>query len=521
MITTAKQAADIIAAVAKANADEVRSAVLKVLAQVADADLPAQVLLDIAEVLRPSVDYVVFEYRTGYADRALPFGEQESRRFGNAMGLLDHLEALYRRVFDTASEAPAADPESKQRAQALQRCMACMVNQMIEHYRARQTVEAGLWRRLQKHMLAATAHKIAGVRVPDPQDARGSVTPQGAYGRALLLSIAQAGAMAQRNLEATIALTAMFVDLVDSTILDGDLSKAPPVAQKAAVGGVGIQRTGRIRVVGAGGVTHLVNTTKVDAALGTIIQRLTTGQTAEQVGLGHVAQADLANLLPRLRRIWCGAGEIREIQRVQLKEVATVVVGFSGISAFADPEALKPPEEFEMWDFRKGSQHDGKSDVVIEKDREVPPERWKVRDHSDAGMRAKRHATGSRIRRHQLMAVAFEGMNKGTGFTLGEFRWLQQHVDSEGGISAGVRFLTTHANVALVRIHGLQKGQYQSVGPAFVMKEASHEHLVLPYGWYAAKRKADLWHAKTLVPVELTELKGRGADFEIVAYQRL
>lgn len=220
---------------------------------------------------------------------------------------------------------------------------------------------------------------------------------------------------------------------------------------------MGIQRTGRIRAVGAGGVTHLVNTTKVDSALGAIIQKLGAGETTDQVGLEHVAKADLANLLPRLRRIWCGSGEIRETRRTALRESATVMVGFSAISTFFNAEALKPPEEFEIWEFHKGSQRQGKSEVVLQMDRQIPPERWKVRDHSAAGMRAKRHASGTRLRRHQLLAVEFEGMNKGTGFALGEFRWLQQHVDAEGGISAGLRFLTTHATVALARIHGLQR----------------------------------------------------------------
>ncbi len=517
MISTAKQAADIIAEAAKNNADESRNAVLKVLAQLESSEPPLTALAEIAEVVRPSVDYVVFEYRASYADRALPFGEQEARRFGNAMGLLDHLEALYRRILDAANAAgPAAEA---QRAQALQRCMACVVSRMIEHYRARQTVEASLWMRLQRHLRAATAEKLEGARVADPLDPRETVAPRGAYSQALLLSIAQAGAMTQRNLEATIALSAMFADLVDSTVLDDAAGAAKPEAPKPA-DGVGIKRTGRIRVVDAGGITHLVNTTKVDTAIAAVIQKLGAGQTPEQVGLARVGKADLASLLPRLRRIWCGAGEIREAQRVIIEKPATVAVGFAGIATFTHPEALQPPQEFEVWDYHKGAHNQGKSDVVIEKDRELPPEQWRVIDHSAAGMRARRHDAGARLRRNQLLSVAFLDAQKDPAFTLGEFRWLQQHADAQGGISAGVRFLSTRARVALIRIHGLRRGEYQSVGPAFLYPDTEREHLVLPYGWYAAKRDADLWLAGQIVPINLTDLKSRGADYEIVAYEQ-
>jgi hypothetical protein len=522
LVSTAKQAADIIAGAAKNNADDARAAVLKVLAGLSSSEPPAAVLLEIAELVRPSVDYVVFEYRASYADRALPFGELEARRFGNAMGLLDHLEALYRRVLDAAGAAPASEASSALRTQAMQRCMACVVSRMIEHYRARQTVEAGLWNRLQRHMRAAAVDKLDRTRVADTLDPRGKVAPLGAYSQALLLSIAQAGAMTQRNLEASIALSAMFADLVESTILEnppGAVSSAGAAPQTPA-DGVGIKRTGRIRVVDAGGITHLVNTTRIDAAMAQVMQKLGAGQSAEAVGLGSVSQADLANLLPRLRRIWCGAGEIRETQRIVVEKPARVAVGFSGISTFVDPNALVTPQQFEIWDYHKGAAHSGKSDVVLEKDRELPPEDWHIHDHSTAGMRAKRHGTGARLRRNQLLAVQFIDAQQGPGFTLGEFRWLQQHADVQGGISAGVRFLSNRAHVVLIRIHGLQRGQYQSVGPAFVYPDLTAEHLVLPYGWYAEKRDADLWHASQIVPINLTGLKSRGADYEIVTYER-
>lgn len=518
VISSAKQAADLLSGAAKNNADDVRAAVLKVLAGLESAEPPLAELFQIAETVRSSVDYVVFDYRASYADRALPFGEQEARRFGNAMGLLDHLEALYRRALDAASTAPPGEATTAYQALALQRCMACVMGRMVEHYRARQTVEAVLWNRLQRHMRAATTAKLEGARVADPMDPRGKVSPKGIYSQALLLSIAQVGAMAQRILEASVALSAMFADLVEVTLLDADPAKAPTQPQ-APADGVGIKRTGRIRVVEAGGVTHLLNTTKVDAAIATVLQRLSEGRSPEELGLASVGKADFGSLLPRLRRIWCGTGEIRETQRVVVEKAATLTVGFIGIASFADPETLTPPPQFEIWDYHKhAGQQAASSDVVVEKDREVPPENWHVNDHSATGMRGRRRGGGARLRRHQLMGMAFLDAERRRQFTLGEFRWLQQHPDPKGDISAGVRFLSNAASVALIRIHGLQKGQYQTVGPAFLFEEEGLTRVVLPYGWFAPKRNADFWHGGAVVPVTLTDLRSRGADFEIGTY---
>jgi hypothetical protein len=182
--------------------------------------LPLRTLLEIAEVFRPSGDQMIVGYRSGYTDRALPLGENEARRFRHAMALLGAFEGLYRRAFEKALGAPPRDPRRKDLAVALERSMACVVGQMIEHYRARQTVGLALWKRLQQDMQAARREKLDAVEVADPLHLRGTAAPLATYGRALLLSIAQAGAMTHRSLEATLALTALFAHLVESAMLD-------------------------------------------------------------------------------------------------------------------------------------------------------------------------------------------------------------------------------------------------------------------------------------------------------------
>ncbi len=516
-ISSAKEASNAIAGWARTNSDEVYQSILQILSGLETRALPPRTLLEIAKVLRPPGDDLIAGYRSGYTDRALPLGEGEAARFGRAMALLGGFERLYRGAAETALAAPPDESFRKDAAEALQRSMACIVSQMIEHYRARQSVGLALWKELQQRMQAAVREKLDAVQVADLLYSRGTATPHETYGRALLLSIAQAGAMTHRSLEATLTLTALFADLVELAMLDSSEVEGR-VRPPGGMAGLGIQRTGRIRVVAVGGVTHLVNTTKIDSALNWCVQQLRDGGTPEQIGLATVAQADLAGLLPRLRRIWCGGGEIRETPRQLLQGQSAIAIGFREISEFASRGPLKMPKEFEIYT--------GQPAVFVKTMLQVPldqaanpVESWQTMDRSASGMRARRPQPGAQLRRGQLLAVDFKGMQDGSGFTLAEVRWLQQFTDSDGGgIAAGVRFLSSHAQVAVVRARDVMPGQYQSIGPAFVLDEAS-PHLVLPAGWFAPTRKVDLWHKDRLSPLRLTNLRTRGADYEIVGYE--
>jgi hypothetical protein len=480
--------------------------------------LPLRTLLEIAEVFRPSADEMIVGYRSGYTDRALPLGENEARRFRHAMALLVAFEGLYRHAFEKALGAPPGDAMRKDLAVALERSMACVVGQMIEHYRARQTVGLASWKRLQQYMQAARQEKLDAVEVADSLHPRGTTTCLATYGRALLLSIAQAGAMTYRSLEATLALTALFAHFVESAMLDTKEGGGRTGPQEG-MAGVGIQRTGRIRVVAIGGVTHLVNTTKIDGALNSCIQRLAEGGTPEAIGLAAVAQADLAGLLPRLRRIWCGAGEIREAARQPVHEQSAVAIGFQEIYQFARPGPMTMPKEFQVYTGGSVSEY-GRTEQRLESVPNANPvENWQTLDHSVSGMRAQRAQAGAQLRRGQLLAVDFNGMREVFGFALAEVRWLQQFTESDaGGIAAGVRFLSANAQVALARGIGIVPGQYQTVGPVFVLDESE---LVLPSGWFAAGRTIDLWQKEQVSPVKLTTLRARGADYEIAGFEPL
>src|SRR5947209_1353212 len=253
-ISSAKQASAVIAGLARTNRDEVGAAIVQILSGLEASALAPRTLMEIAEVLRAPGEDAIAGYRSGYTDRALPLGEAEARRFEQAIALLHTFETLYQRAFETALAIRPDDAARQDLAYPLQRCMACLVNQMIEYYRARQSVEPALWKRLQERMQVADREKLEAVVVPDPFNPRGALTPLATYGCALLLSIAQAGAMTHRNLEATLVLTALFAHLVESAMLDKN-EGAGNARPQGEIAGVGIKRAGRIRIVVAGGVT--------------------------------------------------------------------------------------------------------------------------------------------------------------------------------------------------------------------------------------------------------------------------
>jgi hypothetical protein len=518
-VSSAKEAYSVIAGVARTNSDEVGAAIVQILSGLEASAHAPRTLFEIAEVLRASGEDAIVRYRSGYTDRALPLSEAEARRFGHAMALLHAFETVYRRVFETASAARPDDPARQDLARPLQRCMACLVSQMIEHYHARHSVGLALWKRLQERMQVANREKLDAVVVPDPLNPQGAVTPLATYGRALLLSIAQADAMTHRDLEATLTLTALFAHLVESAMLDKN-EGAGNARSRGGIAGVGIKRAGRIRVVVAGGVTHLVNTTKIDGALNWCMQRLAEGDSPEKIGLATVARADLAGLLPRVRRIWCGAGDIRESERQPRQEQSAVAIGFREIYEFASPGPPVIPREFDVYDASPEVSYGKSARMPIFNQQANPIESWQTLDLSASGMRATRSQPGARLRRGQLLAVGSKHMEKRSGFALAEVRWLQQFTDSEaGGIAAGVRFVSLYAEVALVRVFGLMPGQYQTIGPAFVLVQSTPNQMVLPSGWFAPGRKVDLWYKQRVSPVELTALQTRGTDYEIVGYK--
>src|SRR5260370_1851296 len=159
-VSSAKEAYSVIAGVARTNSDEVGAAIVQILSGLEASALAPRTLFEIAEVLRASGEDAIVRYRSGYTDRALPLSEAEARRFGHAMALLHAFETVYRRDFETASAARPDDPARQDLARPLQRCMACLVSQMIEHYHARHTVGLALWKRLQERMQVANRQKL-------------------------------------------------------------------------------------------------------------------------------------------------------------------------------------------------------------------------------------------------------------------------------------------------------------------------------------------------------------------------
>ncbi len=516
--SSGREAREALARLERARINEAGPVIIEVLSGLEARALAPHVMLEVAEVLRPIGEEVIVGCRSGYADRALPLNQEESGRFAHAVALFAAFEGVYQRCTEAILAAPRDHAARGHLARALQRSMTCVVGEMIEHYRARHGVGVAAWQRLQQLMQIARREKLEAVDVTDPLAPREAATPLSTYACALLISIAQAGAMTHRSLDATLALAALFAHLVDFAMLDQHAGDEVRAHSQTGMSDARIDRTARIRVVAVGGVTHLVNITEIEAALNRCIQHLEDGGSPDEIGLGIVARADLTSLLPRLKRIWCGGSDVRETARRPLEERSAVAIGFQEICRFASPPPLAVPKEFEV--YQSSRETIGLARPLVLDNEGHSLEFWQTVDHSELGMRAKRSQPGARLRRGQLLAIYFNSMQHESGFALAEVRWLQQLTDSDaGGIAAGVRFLSSDVGVAVARVFGLVPEHYQTIGPVLVLNNSEPNQMVLPTGWFARDRKLDLWYGEQLSAVRLIELRARGADYEIVVYE--
>ena len=480
------------------------------LEELADEGLAATELVSLLELIRNALPSEINRLsKAWYADRPLPLAPPERAMLQSMHSLFGNLSDLYWMCCQQFEREPESEARNLNLAGTLQRCVHALVSRMIEDFRARQVIDPALWLELHRIIDKAAELHLNTLSVPDPLNPAGTSAVNTTYGRAVLLASAQAGAMTPRTLDATLALTGVLEPFIDCSWQGG----------QAAAETSSVQATGRLRVLRAAGMTHLLNNTRLGSALAACSQKLAAGEPVASLDVLPVSRSEVAGLLARLHRVWCGTGEIRSVERTRSEENAVVGSGFYAIHRLVSGKAFAIPHPFHVYlaNTRPGQAAADKRDELASSGEASA---WKILDRSGEGLRAARAAGEARLTRGFLMGIRIESAGQPVDLSLGEVRWVQEDASAPAlNISAGLKLLPGKVRFGAMCARGGKDGSmYQEVVPVFMLDQSAAPKLIVPNGWWQADRTVDVWHENQVWQYTMGEPLIRTADFEAGRY---
>jgi hypothetical protein len=494
--------------------------------------------IEMLEGIRKPVNDLINVHNRAYTDKALPLAEEEALAFERARRLLGLMQSSYLSAFQSLCGA-GLDRDAAT-AFSLQRSCGFGVSLLIEHYRARQRIDDGIWDGLTAGYAAALALECQAHACPDLLHPTKTSSVRSTFGRAVLLSICQAGSMAQRNLDATLAIALGWEGYIDCDLVDGPnlvmpASESPQTPESA--GYATMQRTGRVRVVRLARSTALLSTTRLAQALVWLQEHVNRREPVMELGLTAAMQADLPALLPKLIAAWCGAGDLRDSARHATKRNVSLACGLHAMYFLAKGTSFLRPLEFDIYQTGAFADRTGfyASARTLSPDAALALtgaiESWIVLDESESGMRmCRKTKTGidasnvaansaSRLQSRQIVGVMTSSTNDYARFKIGEIRWVQQEVNAGvPEISTGIKFLAESYQPVVGRTYALIQGRFQEVEPCFICAFTAISRIIIPSSWYAPMRKIDIYDGRSVKKLMLNTAYLRGADITIASY---
>jgi hypothetical protein len=472
--------------------------------ELADVTLGPDLRAALMEQLRNVLPGDVARIASGfYANRPLPLAEPERAMLERVHAAYAALEAQYWLCVEGYALQTPSEQVKQNMAGAVQRAIHTIVSRMIEDYRARQVLDAALWDRLNRLLDQAHAHGLGRHGVTDELNPNQASSIDSTYGRAILLAAAQAGAMTPRNLDATLAMTALLEPFIDCSWQPAAITDSPE----------GLTRTGRLRVLHTTGRTHLLNNARLASALQGMATRLAAGEPIASLDVLPIARSELSGLLTRLHRVWCGAGEIRAAVREPTDERVAIASGAQAIFALLSGAEFAVPRQFHVYE---GSGRPGEGAATIQSTLAGSGDSgtWQVLDRNVEGLRARRSLEGGRLLRGYLIGIHEDPDKQLVEFALGEIRWVQEQRGT--GLYAGIKLLPGKARAVAARLFGGTDGnQYQQIAPVFLLEQGAAPKLVVPKGWWRPERVIDIHKDGAYPRLRMGELLMQGTDFEI------
>lgn len=485
----------------------------------AEPPAPA-VFLGLLEQARAPLCFVEEEMARRYHSKAVPLAEEEEANFQQVIAAWTKAARAYA-LCARLEEPDTGNPDYRNMmATILHRCIYYTGMILLEHFRARRELPAGIWLELHGYYESAEEWGIAYLPVQDTlENSLQSSHCAAAYATLMLIDIASPYSNSVRNLNLIRRWAASWAPLISIHRLDDELEVPPYVVE--------LMKDAPLHPSAAsdqlGGDARRFDTSRLGLQINHMLNQLRQRITPSQLGLGEETSSHVLALLEHLQRPWTQQASPRRFRRFASEGIARVASGFEGMHfavcgrEFVQPDAANTYSrgEFDqLFTFREQVSPGQKLNIRPKVD--FPIDDWNVINHSANGFRLARSSAGQKITHGQLLAVC---PHDGDSFLIAQVTWLMQ--ERTGGLIAGVATLPGMPLAVGVR-HLSTNGAGERYVRAFILPAVpaigEDTSLVLPAGLYQASRTLEIFCGEEFWQARMMHVLQRGTDFERISY---
>ena len=485
----------------------------------------SSILLALLEQARVPIHFVEEEMARRYHNKPLVLSDDEDGFFQQVLSAWQRMGKAY--ALCARLQGPATDnPQySTLVATILHRCLYYTGMLILEHFRARREVPAGIWHDLHGYYETAEQWGIVYTPVNDSLESDLQATHcAAAYVTLLLIEVASPYSNSVRDLNLIRRWAGMWAPLVSLHRLDDEYEVPPYIVE--LMKDQPIHPTGADNNIGAD--ARRLDTSRLGLQLSHMLAQLRQRMTPSQLGLGEETSGHVIQLLEHLSRPWTQTASPRRFRRFSSEGTARVTVGFDAMHFFvsSSEEFIQPDSastysraEFEeLFTFR--DQATPGHALSIKPKVDFPIEEWTVINHSANGFRLARSHAGQKIAHSQLLAVC---PHDGERFLLGQASWLMQ--EGSGGLVVGVSILPGIPEGVSVRHAPTHAAHADRYVRGFLLPPVAAIHdegsIVIPSGMYQASARLEVHVDGKSRLLRMKHIRQRGVDFDRVSYEPL
>lgn len=480
---------------------------------------PFQVFVQLLEQSRGPLETLQHEIARTFLNKPVPLGEGEENAFQQVVRGWQRMARAYARCaqLDTGMDAEHATRV----ATILQRCIRYCGLGIIEHFRVRRELPAGLWLDFYGYYDSAEEWNIADLSVYEPlEKGRQTSTCASELISILLTELAGPYSYSVIDIDRVFSWAQLWSPMVSIVPLVGD--EVGPLYSIDLLKDSGIRLQ---RHESHSATARRLETNQLANQIDVIRHQLSQKISPSRIGLGDCLNAEARALLDELSRPWAQIASPRRFRRRPAQGEALIASGFDNLhylvagKDFTQPESgnIYSRKEYDML-FAFRHRVDPTQQFFVDRGlREVPADSWDVVNQSAAGYRLMRRAAGQRVLHKQLIAIRPPESER---YLLAQAHWLMQ--ERAQTLVAGVEILPGLPEAISVRTTGSDAGvNSERFVVAFLLPDmpamSSVTSLIIPSGMYQSGRVVEM-HTTTLWRVRLTGLLQRGSDFERVTY---